>query len=316
MNAVDTPIAIEAKGLTKRFGKVAALSDLTFSVPRGVIAGFVGPNGSGKTTTIRILATLLKQDAGQARVLGHDTLGPGDAPKVRRAIGFVPDYFGLYKDMTADEYLDFFGAAYRIDAPKRAALVQDILALVNLSEKRDELVAGLSRGMQQKLSLGRALIHSPEVLLLDEPASGLDPRARIELMELLRELKTMGKTIFISSHILSELHHLCDMVVILEKGRAVFAGSLAEASDGVMQGKRFVELVVGSDPDQAAEALKQVAGVREIRRKERLLLVEHELSIDSADLVAACVGCGVRLEEVRRGSANLEQIFMHMTAEG
>jgi ABC-2 type transport system ATP-binding protein len=225
----------------------------------------------------------------------------------------MPDYFGLYTDMTAGEYLDFFAAAYRIPFEQRGGLVRDMLALVNLSDKKDTLISGLSRGMQQKLSLGRALIHSPRLLLLDEPASGLDPRARIELMELLRELKQMGKTIFISSHILTELQNICDMVVILEGGKKVYAGGMAEAAEGVMEGHNFVELVVGTDPDAAAEVLSGIAGIEAIRRKKHLLLIEHSTALASADIVDACVSRGIRVDEIRRGSANLEEIFMHMT---
>ena len=313
METNNQPYAIEIQGLTRRFGPTLALTNLSFAIPCGVIAGFVGPNGSGKTTTMRILATLLKQDSGRAMVLGYDTREASTVRDVRHAIGFMPDYFGLYTDMTAGEYLDFFGAAYRIPTDKRIGLVSDILALVNLTDKRDTLIAGLSRGMQQKLSLGRALIHSPQLLLLDEPASGLDPRARIELMELLRELKAMGKTIFISSHILSELHNLCDMVVIIEKGNLVFSGSLADASDGVMEGRRFIELTVSSDPDVAVEALKLLPGVKGIRRKERLLLIDHDQNLIAADIIEACVKQGIRLDEVKRGSANLEEVFMRMT---
>ncbi len=304
--------AIEVENLTKRFGKVVAVDNMSFKIPPGVIAGFVGPNGSGKTTTMRILATLLKQDAGSARVFGLDTRTPA-AKQVRHMIGFMPDYFGLYTDMTPAEYLDFFGAAYRIPAEKRQQLVNDVLTLVNLTEKRDSLISGLSRGMQQKLSLGRCLIHSPQLLLLDEPASGLDPRARIELMELLREMKNMGKTIFISSHILSELHTLCDMVVIIEKGRTVFTGGLAEASDDVMKGRRFLELTVNTDPDVAAEFVKTIPGVTSIRRKEQVLLVEHGAQLSSTAIIASCVKQQIGIEEARKGSANLEEIFMHMT---
>ena len=310
-----TQYAIEIQGLSKRYGPVRALDQVSFQIPHGVIAGFVGPNGSGKTTTMRILATLLRQDSGTARVLGHDTRLTQEANHVRHEIGFMPDYFGLYTDMTAAEYLDFFAAAYRIPAGRRATLVGDILALVNLVEKRNALIAGLSRGMQQKLSLGRALVHSPSVLLLDEPASGLDPRARIELMELLRELRRMGKTILISSHILSELHHLCDMVVIIEKGRLVYTGSLEQASAGLSAGRRFMELTVAGDPDPAAAFLLTLAGVRAIRHKERVLVLEHEPELGSADIIESCVRNGYKIDEARRSSATLEEIFMQMTGE-
>jgi len=305
--------AIEIQNLTKRFGGVQALNKLSFGIPCGVIAGFVGPNGSGKTTTMRILATLLKQDSGSAKVFGDSASSQSKAKLVRHSIGFMPDYFGLYTDMTAGEYLDFFAAAYRIPPEKREGLVSDMLALVSLSDKKDTLISGLSRGMQQKLSLGRALIHSPRLLLLDEPASGLDPRARIELMELLRELKRMGKTVFISSHILSELQHLCDMVVIIEKGHEVYCGSMADASENLMAGRGFAELIVAGDPDAAAEVLKLLEGVQGIRRNERQLLIEHSPELSTADIVDACVKQGIRVEEMKRGSANLEEIFMQMT---
>jgi len=305
--------ALEISGLTKRFGKVLAVDDLSFSIPSGVIAGFVGPNGSGKTTTMRILATLLRQDSGGAQIFGHDLRDPSAARQVRHLIGFMPDYFGLYTDMTAGECLDFFGAAYRIPLAKRLRLVDDILTLVNLTDKKDALISGLSRGMQQKLSLGRCLIHSPQLLLLDEPASGLDPRARIELMELLREMKNMGKTVFISSHILSELHTLCDVVVIIEKGRCVYTGGLAEASDDVMAGRRVMELTVASDPEAATEFLKTLAGVVEIQRRQQCLIVEHTTQLASAEIIDACVKQNIRLDEARRSSANLEEIFMHVT---
>ncbi len=315
MQGVGAPCAIEVEGLSKRYGNVHALDGVSFRVPRGAIAGFVGPNGSGKTTTMRILATLLRQDSGAARVLGFDTRNAHDAIRVRHAIGFMPDYFGLYTDMTAAEYLDFFAAAYRIPAARRAALVDDILALVNLSDNRGSLIAALSRGMQQKLSLGRALVHAPDVLLLDEPASGLDPRARIELMGLLRELRNMGKTILISSHILSELHSLCDMVVIIEKGRVVYTGSLEVASEGMSNGRGILELAVAGDQNLAASFLGAMPGVRSIRRKDRVLVVEHDAELASADLIGECVRNGHCIEEARRVKATLEDIFMQMTGE-
>jgi ABC-2 type transport system ATP-binding protein len=192
--------AVEVKNLVKSFGSKIAVSHLTFDVPEGTITGFIGPNGAGKTTTLRMLATLLKPDCGTIKIFGRDTVSNGQY--VRHQLGFMPDYFGLYEDMEVEEYLDFFAAAYHIPLHKRKQLIQDLLQLLDLSVKKNSLIGELSRGMQQRLSLGRSLVHDPKLLLLDEPASGLDPRARIELMELLRELRTMGKTIFISSHIL------------------------------------------------------------------------------------------------------------------
>ena len=307
--------AIEIKGLTKVYGNLKALDDVTFNIPRGVIAGFVGPNGCGKTTTMRILATLLKQDKGVAKVFGHDTRSPIAEQKVRHSIGFMPDYFGLYTDMTTGEYLEFFAAAYRIPTARRKALVDDILALVNLSEKKDTLISGLSRGMQQRLTLGRCLVHSPDLLLLDEPASGLDPRARVELMALLRELKAMGKTIFISSHILSELGNLCDMVVIMEKGKLVFQGALEEASASMMEGRAFSELVISSNMDIAMDVISNLEHVEAVRIKNQILYVEHTDFLKGYDLARACVENDIHLQEIRKGSANLEEIFMHLTRE-
>ena len=307
--------AIRTRGLTKRFGRTVALDQLSFEVPRGLIAGFVGPNGAGKTTTLRVLATLLRQDQGIVEVLGHNVAAEEGARRVRRLIGFMPDYFGLYTDMTAKEYLEFFGAAYSVPADKRRGLIQDILELVNLSDRADTLIAALSRGMQQKLSLGRCLVHSPELLLLDEPASGLDPRARIELLELLRELKKMGNTIFISSHILSELHDLCDAVVIIDKGKLVYSGGVEAASSALMEGERVLELTVASDPEAALAVVGSLPGISGIRRQERLLLIEHGDDCSSADIIEACVKRGVRVEDARRSTASLEQVFMRLTRD-
>ncbi len=309
----DSDYAIEVKDLTRTYDDVTALNALSFQVPKGVICGFVGPNGSGKTTTMRILATLLKPDSGKASVFGLDTQNVIDAKRVRHAIGFMPDYFGLYNDMTAGEYLDFFAAAYRIPLGKRPALVEDILAVVGLMDKKNTLIAGLSRGMQQRLSLGRCLVHSPQLLLLDEPASGLDPRARIELMELLRELKKMGKTILISSHILSELHNLCDTVTIIEKGHQVYAGTLEEASKELREGRSYMELSVVGDAEAALEPLKQLEGVHTVQRQGPVIYVEHGDSLTGAEIIEHCIKHGIRLEEARRGAARLEEIFMSFT---
>ncbi len=306
-------LAIEVKDLTKIYSDVKALDSLSFSVQEGIICGFVGPNGSGKTTTMRILATLLKQDGGVARVFGMDTKRVAEAKRVRHNIGFMPDYFGLYNDMTCAEYLDFFAAAYRIPLAKRGTMVDDILSIIGLIEKKKTLIAGLSRGMQQRLSLGRCLVHSPKLLLLDEPASGLDPRARIELMELLRELKKMGKTILISSHILSELHNLVDEVVIIERGRLVYSGSLDDAGRRLREGRSFMELVVEGEVQTAIQLLKKLKGVHDIRHQGALIFVELNDGVSGADVIQHCFANGVRLEEARRGQAKLEEIFMNLT---
>lgn len=317
MPETHSELAIEVKDLVKTYADVKAVDGLSFQVKPGVICGFVGPNGSGKTTTMRILATLLKPDRGTARVFGLDTQNIIDAKQVRHAIGFMPDYFGLYNDMTAGEYLDFFAAAYRIGLSKRTGLVADILAIVGLPDKKDTLIAGLSRGMQQRLSLGRCLVHSPRLLLLDEPASGLDPRARIELMELLRELKNMGKTILISSHILGELHNLCDEVVIIEHGRLVFAGTLQDASNKLREGRHFMELTtVDGKADEARQQISGMDGALEVRQQGNVVYVEFVAPLSGPRLISFCLEHGIQLEEARRGEARLEEIFMNLTKGG
>lgn len=217
---------IELRGITKRYGTLTAVEDLNLHVEEGTVFGFIGPNGAGKTTTMRILTTLLRPSAGEAWVAGHSIT---DSPRdVRRAIGYMPDFFGVYEDMKVWEYLDFFAACYDTPAAVRPAMIDDLLALVNLESKREAYVETLSRGMKQRLCLARTLTHDPRVLILDEPASGLDPRARIEMRELLRELQAMGKTIFFSSHILSEVADICNQIGIIEHGRLVAAGDVAQ----------------------------------------------------------------------------------------
>lgn len=217
---------IEIQGLTKTYGSFTALKDLTMTIEEGAVFGFIGPNGAGKTTTMRILTTLLKPTSGKAWVAGHSVAD--DPNGVRRAIGYMPDFFGVYEDMKVWEYLDFFAACYDIPATDRANMIGDLLALVDLNHKHDEYVESLSRGMKQRLCLARTLAHDPKVLILDEPASGLDPRARIEMRELLKELSHMGKTIFFSSHILSEVADFCTSIGVIEAGELVAFGDMDE----------------------------------------------------------------------------------------
>ncbi|HWH23404.1 MAG TPA: ABC transporter ATP-binding protein, partial [Candidatus Limnocylindria bacterium] len=207
-------IALKADGLSKRYGRTLAVAGVDLAVEEGEIFGLVGPNGAGKTTTLKMLATLLVPSNGDAEIGGHSVRREPDA--VRSVIGYMPDTFGVYDDMRAWEYLDFFGRCYGMSAARRRQMIGDLLELVDLADKRDAYVQSLSRGMQQRLCLAHALVHDPQVLLLDEPASGLDPRARVELRELLRELRALGKTILISSHILPELEELCTSVAIID----------------------------------------------------------------------------------------------------
>src|SRR5688572_31648685 len=264
----DTPSsnglpAVQTFSLTRVYGPMIALNALDLTINKGDLFGFIGSNGAGKTTTLRILATFLQPSGGTARVLGYDVVRDADA--VRHVIGYMPDFFGVYKDMEVTEYLDFFGACYKIPTAKREKTVNDVLELVGLSEKKGALIGALSRGMQQRLGLARVLIHDPQLLLLDEPASGLDPRARIEMMAILQELQRMGKTIIISSHILSELQTLCNRVAIIEKGKLIYSGPVQGVRDQMAAGHIYW-FKVATDPEQAIQILKSRPEVAEISR--------------------------------------------------
>src|SRR5256712_432322 len=258
------------------YGNIAALYGLDLTVNKGDLFGFIGSNGAGKATPLRILATFLAPSAGTAKILGHDVVRNADA--VRHVIGYMPDFFGVYKDMEVTEYLDFFGACYKIPTAQREKTVNDVLELVGLSEKKGSLIGALSRGMQQRLGLARVLIHDPQVLLLDEPASGLDPRARIEMMAILQELQKMGKTIIISSHILSELETLCNRVAIIEKGKLIYSGPVQGVRDQMSTG-RVIWVRVSSDPAGAIELLKARPEVSAAEAKDgsvRVTLASHD----------------------------------------
>ncbi|PPA85823.1 ABC transporter ATP-binding protein [Brevibacillus laterosporus] len=219
---------IQTQNLSKRYGKFEALKNVNLSIKKGSVYGFIGPNGAGKSTTMMILATLLPATSGKAYVGGYDV--EKEPKEVKQLLGYMPDFFGVYDNLKATEYLDFYARAYNIPARNRSNLVADLLDLVNLSNKADAYVDHLSRGMKQRLGLARCLVHSPEILILDEPASGLDPRARIEMREILKKLQGMGKTILISSHILPELAELCDEIGVIEKGQLIANGAVNEVS--------------------------------------------------------------------------------------
>ncbi|MBI5667021.1 MAG: ABC transporter ATP-binding protein [Chloroflexi bacterium] len=257
---------IETQDLRKRFGKFDAVNGLSLAVPAGSIYGFVGPNGAGKTTTMRMLTTLTRPTAGEAWVAGHSVLKEPRA--VRRAIGYMPDEFGVYDDMRVWEYLDFFAACYDIPENNRKRLIDDLLELVDLTHRRDDMVDKLSRGMKQRLSLARTLAHDPSVLILDEPASGLDPRARVEIRELLVELAKMGKTIFFSSHILADVSEICTHIGIIEAGQMVAQGSMQEMRSQLMPHREI--LVTVRDADTAEKALSLVAGLPGVVNVQRL----------------------------------------------
>lgn len=303
--------AVQTFGLTRTYGAMTALSNLDLTVNQGDLFGFIGSNGAGKTTTLRILATFLAPSAGRAVVLGHDVVADADA--VRHVIGYMPDFFGVYKDMEVTEYLDFFGACYRIPSAQREKTVNDVLELVGLSEKKGSLIGALSRGMQQRLGLARVLIHDPQLLLLDEPASGLDPRARIEMMEVLRELRRMGKTIIISSHILSELETICNRVCIIERGKLIYSGPVQGVRDQMSSG-RVVWVRVAGDSEPAVALLKarpEVVEVTTLDHKLKVTLASHDT--DHSIVAEALVRGGAKLLELREDEIGLEEVFLRVT---
>jgi len=302
---------IETKNLTKRYGQLLALSNLNLAIAEGDCYGFIGPNGAGKTTTIRILATLLQPTWGEARICDY-VIGY-ESRKVRPLIGYVPDSFGAYEDMVVREYLEFFAAAYDINGAARDQVVGDVLELTDLVHKADALVNGLSRGMQQRLSLARVLLHDPKVLLLDEPASGLDPRARIEIRELLKELKRMGKTILISSHILHELAELCNTIGIIEQGELIFSGTVAEAVRRSRTGTVLIVAVTDRTPE-AATLLKKTPGVQAVEHADGAMRVTLASEVEDVTFVVRALLEGrFGIREVRAEPVNLETAFMRLT---
>ncbi len=304
---------IQTINLTKRYGELMALSNLNLEINEGDCFGFIGPNGAGKTTTIKILATLLKPTWGEARIDGM-SVGPVNARQVRAAIGYVPDFFGSYEDMVVKEYLEFFAASYNITGPRRAQVIDDVLSLTDLSYKADSEVNGLSRGMQQRLSVARVLLHDPKVLLMDEPASGLDPRARIEMRELLKELHRMGKTILISSHILLELADLCNIVGVIEQGELKFTGTTQEMLDRARTGL-VIHVNVRERQAAAAESLKSLPGVLSVELTNAHIKIALDAATggDAALVAQKLVQGGYALTRLEEEKVNLETAFMRLT---
>lgn len=302
---------IQTINLTKRYGKLVALNNLHLNIQEGECFGYIGPNGAGKTTTIKILATLLQPTWGEARVCGH-VVGY-ESRKIRPLIGYVPDFFGAYEDMVVQEYLEFFASAYNIAGKQRHRVVGDVLELTDLTGKRDALVDSLSRGMQQRLSVARVLLHDPKVLLMDEPASGLDPRARIEIRELLKELRRMGKTIIISSHILHELAELCTTVGILEQGELIFHGPIQEIIRRVKTGTR-VQVRVVEQQDLAALALQRARGVKSVDMVDGHVVLELEnQTSDFTEIARLLLSQNFKIHEIKEEEVNLETAFMRLT---
>ena len=336
---------VETRDLTRRYGSMVALDQLNLEIPQGAIFGFIGPNGAGKTTTMRILTTLLPASGGEAWVAGHSVLK--DPIGVRKVVGFMPDFFGVYDNMKVWEYLDFFGRSFSVTAARRATMIGELLNLVDLGHKRDEFVMTLSRGMKQRLSLARTMIHDPALLILDEPASGLDPRARIELRELLKELRALGKTVMISSHILTELAEMCTHIAIIERGRLLAAGDVQTILRS-LQPHRTLELRVLAGADHAEALLRDYAGILDVRRDttaDMPDMIEQATTADTAiptnqpalepaanqqrsvtllvdyagdergmgDLLTLLVTNGVLVTRFAEQASDLEDIFMQVT---
>jgi ABC-2 type transport system ATP-binding protein len=307
---------VRASGLVKRFDATVAVAGLDLDVEEGEIFGLVGPNGAGKTTTLRILATLLAPTSGDAEIAGISVRRNPNA--VRRVLGFMPDVFGVYDDMKVWEYLDFFARCYGIAPARRKQMIADLLDLVDLGDRRDSYVQGLSRGMQQRLCLAHTLVHDPEVLLLDEPASGLDPRARVELRELLRELRSLGKTIVISSHILPELEELCTSVAIVDRGQVLAQGRVADIERRLRVGAVLRVRVLGEQPAREA-ARAHFAAQPDVA--SATLVEDGTIEIGyrgddagTASLLASAIRADLAIVSFARAASDLEELFLQVTA--
>jgi ABC-2 type transport system ATP-binding protein len=313
--------AIETINLTHRYGKATALDNLNLAISQGSIYGFIGPNGAGKTTTLRLLAGLLEPTRGEIRLMGERLSGSG--VEAQRLVGYMPDFFGVYDDLRAWEYLDFFARCHGLNAAQRRTTVEQLLDLVDLTPKRDAFVQSLSRGMQQRLCLAHALVHDPPILLLDEPASGLDPRARVELRELLRMLREMNKTVLVSSHILSELAEISTEIGIIHHGRMVISGPVEEVYERLRRGK-VVRIRLLGDRQPALDVLHQLPDTADLPRLVSVRsdatdpqMLQVELEQVSAEQQAALlhylVAQGIRMSDYYTYAEDLEKLFLRIT---
>lgn len=315
-NSSGTPRpVIEVDDVVHSFKGRRALDHVSFQVMPKSLHGFVGPNGAGKTTSLKIICTLLRPQFGVVKVFGHDVVE--DQKMVRRKIGFMPDHFSTYRQMTVYEYLDFFAAAYGLSFDQRTRVIDEVLALTDMDGRKNDLISGLSRGMQQRTSLARVLVNDPDLLLLDEPASGLDPRARIELMEILKALRSMGKTIFISSHILSELAELCDAVTIIDRGKVKYSGSmhgLLLTSDE----HPAYRLTVAGEADWT-ESLRSIAGVLKVESIEgrpEYRIEFDQTQLDTNKLLQGILGMNIPILAFAEDKRHLNEAFMDLTERG
>ncbi|MEM6978251.1 MAG: ABC transporter ATP-binding protein [Planctomycetota bacterium] len=295
----------------KDYGEFTAVKDLNLEIAAGETFGFIGPNGAGKSTTIRFLATLLRASRGRGEVAGHDVMG--DPMGVRRSIGYMPDNFGVYDGMKVWEFLDFFAVAYGIARSARGGIIDNVLELLDLSHKRDDYVNGLSRGMKQRLCLAKTLVHDPPVLILDEPASGLDPRARVEVKALLKELRKMGKTILISSHILTELADCCTSIGIIERGELLMSGSIAHVYRQLRR-NRIVEIAFTANQDAGIRILRSDPALRDLEIRPDRVVAELETDDEGlAALMDHLISEGVRMRSFADRDPSLEDVFMTVT---
>jgi ABC-2 type transport system ATP-binding protein len=302
---------LEVKSLRKEFGNLVAVRDISFQLAPGDVFGFIGPNGAGKTTTIKMLATLLEPTAGTATLNGIDIVRYPE--EVRPLLGYMPDFFGLYEGITVTEYLEFFAAAYRIPRSQRAQIIQNVLELTDLTVKKDAYVETLSRGMQQRLCLAKSLVHDPQLLLLDEPASGLDPRARIEIKELIRELGAMGKIVLVSSHILPELADFCNKIGIIEKGELLVWGPVDEII-ARLQPARVLQIRVLDDPEPLANYLESISHISQLALQNGCVEVHFTGGLEEqAELLAQLIRDGFRVVSLTETSLDLEDVFMQIT---
>jgi ABC-2 type transport system ATP-binding protein len=303
---------IEVKNFSKKYDNFYAVENLDLVIEKGDIFGFIGPNGAGKTTTIRFLATLLQPSRGRAIINGFDVCK--QVTKVRHSIGYMPDNFGVYDGMKVWEFLDFFAMAYKLTRKKRKQVIDDVLFLVDLKDKRADYVNGLSRGMKQRLCLAKTLLHDPPVLILDEPASGLDPRARAEVQELLRELQNMGKTIVISSHILSELSGYCNKIGIIEKGKLLFQGPISDVMTAVRE-HQLIEITVIGDPKPLVDFLKIAPNVIELEEPRKgVIRFGYTSTIDDVQrLHRQLIEKEFQILWFRDKEISLEEVFLRMT---
>jgi ABC-2 type transport system ATP-binding protein len=302
---------IETRNLTKRYGDLIAANQITIKLEEGDVFGFIGPNGSGKTTTMRMIATLLNPDYGEAYVCGKSIYT--DAREIRRLVGFMPDFFGVYDDMTVTEYLEFFAATYRIDGPARRKVVEEKLELVDMGYKRDAMVNQLSRGQTQRIGLARVLLHEPQVLLLDEPASGLDPRVRIEIRNLIKRLGELKKTVIVSSHILPELADVCTRVGIIEKGHMIVDASVDEVMRRARQ-RIMLQIEVTENTDAAAKLMESHDSIEKVNVNQGIIETTLKKEVeDYSFLPTILIEAGYQMTLFREEEVNLETAFMQLT---